>query len=292
MSRDPRRESPLSLILPGNSPLELKAAPGLLAKILERVEDCLLREAERWSDPWQFLLGVKGLPVGCYDLFRAGASVSCALVRMTQMSYGGATLNRSLLDEIRKAQEREFHIQAERLARQLLIRQWQFGLWPKGLRSGLSQDEQVLIEKALAVEEKKLMKRHGRAGLETRSLPGSLEFQESRKVESIMIEGWLRWGELGEIGLCFFSDEAMADLIELLLTSGRSRGQRRAHYEKIRQRLGLEHAYPPKPKVVSARRVGHHIKIEVANAGQILDYPLVSALPDRDGLIYPFPAVR
>src|SRR6185312_4077568 len=91
-----------TFILPGNSPIELRDDLGLPGKILSRVEEWILQEAARREDTWQFLLGVRGLPEGCYDFFRAGQSVSRALDRLTAIAVGIATLNRDLRDEVTK----------------------------------------------------------------------------------------------------------------------------------------------------------------------------------------------
>jgi hypothetical protein len=66
--------------LPGNSPRELKADPFLDS--LRHVPEWILSEAERREDCWDFLLGIRGFPVGYYDIFRAAKSVSHAIRRL------------------------------------------------------------------------------------------------------------------------------------------------------------------------------------------------------------------
>src|SRR5690348_16926341 len=57
------------------SPTAVKADPlPLVHRIMRDVDDSFLRDAERWEDPWDFLVKMKGLPGHCQDFFRAAAS--------------------------------------------------------------------------------------------------------------------------------------------------------------------------------------------------------------------------
>ena len=81
----------------------------------------------------------------------------------------------------------------------------------------------------------------------------------------LLVANWLRWGNAGEPGLCYYSDEAMADLVVQLLGLEKQDGlgRRADYYRKFRQRLGLQQAYHRKPFVTKARRVTNTGLIEI-----------------------------
>src|SRR5437867_889882 len=244
--------------LPGNSPTELKADPGLPGKILSNVPEWMLREGEHREDCWEFLLGVGRLPVGCYDLFRAAVSLDRAVGKLGRMSIGIATLNCDMLPEIPRLQARGEKQKAERLAKKVHGRLLRVGLWPDQPRTGTKEAQQQELLAWKREEQRKRLKRYGREGLKPESLPTAEESQNDYLVENVMVWTWLRWGVFGEPGLCFYADEAMSDLLHILYQKGNCTpydlDTRQPYYRKVRQRLGLEHAYPRSPKVISARR--------------------------------------
>lgn len=225
--------------LPGNSPLELKTAPGLTGQILRPVDDWILHEAERREDCWRFLMGVRGMPVACHDLFRAAESASIALHRLVEIAWGAATLQRSVVHDMHCAKGGE----KIRLAKNVFRAYDKFN----GYGEPANEMERVELD---------AIRRAGKREIEKRELPTWGGFSQEHRAEVLMVYGWLRWGVDGEPGLCFYSDEALADFATLTL--GREQrdglGTRVGYYRKIRQRLGLVPAYFRKPTITKVRR--------------------------------------
>jgi hypothetical protein len=244
-----------TFVFPGQSPTELRADPFLSAHILQRAEEWLFREAERrWKEgdnPWRFLLGVKDLSPACYDFFRAAESVSSATELVSHCLYGGATIPRGpLADEAQRRAVAGDQSGASRTAGKVVRGMVTFGLWND------NGQPHAQLEAWKAKAEVDLRKRHGRK-FEPSRLPTARQF--NREAEA-MIAGWLRLGNKGIPGFCFFTDEAMADLLALRLGGADAKLERTdvrlVRFRKLRQRLGLKHAYHPKPVVTRASRTG------------------------------------
>lgn len=251
--------------LEGNSPIELKVDPFLHRLFFQYVDDWILREAERWDDPWQFLLSVPGLPLGCYDFFTAGVSFLKALNRLVHIEYGGATIHRCLWDKNVEARakgkpavEKEVHT---------IIK----GLLKHGSLVGdsmptefKSEAERKEVMQAIEIAEGVLRKKYGkdwRAKLQLKPIEPDRQDKEA----VFMVHAWLSCG--GKLGLCFYSDDAIADLMTLVFHRGKAKdnyglGQRNFCYSKMRKRLGLEQLNYRTPTVRNARP-GHGANIEI-----------------------------
>lgn len=227
--------------LPGNSPLELKADPGLPGQILKHVDDWTLRKAERRDDCWKYLLSVRGISNGCKDLFRAAESVEHAMKRLIEMGGHLATLNASTLDKAQRATGREKIRLAEKGVRALD----RFDGYCEGNR--LLNADEVQAMAAIRAKSKRAIKKV--------TLPTCEGMAEDFPVEMVMVYGWLRWGA-GEPGLAFFSGEAMADMMTLILGRGDGLGTKGPYYKKIRQLLRLVPVDYRRPVIVKARRKG------------------------------------
>jgi hypothetical protein len=250
----------------GQNPTDLKADPFLGAKILQHAPDFIFREAERWPHPWRFLLDVRGLPPACYDLFRAAESVSRAMQRYQNMLAGFATFQRDLGEEMQERSQKGDVKGATQLAEKLSREMVKHGLWqddsPRAIEDEPSRELQSLKAKA----EQALVKRHGRKNL---SIPKAKDFawtSDWALAGYLMVSNWLRWGKRGEPGLCYYGDQALADLLAILIRVKHSppeRFVRRDYFRKCRQLLGLEQAYYRKPFVIGARRVLNSNQIEI-----------------------------
>jgi hypothetical protein len=256
---------------PGQKPTELKADPFLGRCVLQHAPDWIFREAERWDHPWRFLLGVRGLPPACYDLFKAAESLSAAMNLLLHMLYGGATLTRGSLAVEGQERERSGNKPgANQKARKLIRAQVRHGLWSPADEAGLATTP--TLEAWARQAKAELEKRYGKNFV----VPVKTvdQFIEEHKSSYLMISGWLRLGypdlNFGDPGLAYYTDQAMANLLAAatgFLDKLHQTDVRLTYFRKIRQRFGLQHAYPRKPIVVDARRVqgpgGKEIEIQM-----------------------------
>lgn len=252
-----------TFIFPGQNPTQLKSDPFLGAKIMQHVEDWILREAERWDHAWRFLLNCRNLPLAAYDLFKAAESVSVAMNRMQNMLAGFATMQRDLVMEMVKRNQNGDKSGATRLGKKIVRELLKRDLWGNEADWPAMPDEtRRVIELWKSEGKRQLLKRHGRKGLEPQPFLGAAQHDPEAY---LMASNWLRWGDAGEPGLCYYSDEALADLMVLL--SGQEKrhglGTRLEYYRKFRQRLGLKQAYYRKPLVTKARRAQTRTLIEI-----------------------------
>lgn len=265
VTKKPRTSSELekfTFIFPGQSPTELRADPFLGAKVLQHAPDWLFLEAERWEHPWRFLLAVRDLPPACYDLFRAAETVSHAMNRVQNRLYGGATPQRDLSEEMLKRNQRGDKAGATQCAKKLVRAMLRHGLWKDHGGSLMTDKGRQKIDLWKMEAEQALKKRHGKASL--KPLPTA---EEGDPVACLIVSNWLRWGRDGEPGLCYYSDQALAQLMDLIIT-GRCanlhfRDTRTIYYRKLRQRLQLRQACHRKPLVTSAKRVPNARLIEI-----------------------------
>jgi hypothetical protein len=247
----------MNLFLPGNSPTELKRDPRLSRLFLKEVDDWILREAERRDDCWKFLRGVRGLSPECRDFLRVADSVSQSAQKLGHIQYGGATLHRSLIAEIQKLKATGDEQGAERVARKLFRAQYRSGaMWQDLSKHCKDPEELLLVKRVIKEEDEKLVKRHGHSWQNEYPYPTQEESERTSTTEFLMVHAWLRWG-VDEPGLCFYSDEALAELIVILVQDEARYGPktRTVFYRKLRQRLGLDYLNYRKPTVTEARRV-------------------------------------
>lgn len=250
-------------IFPGQSPRQLKADPFLDAKVLHKVPDWIINEADRWPDPWSFLLGVRALPSTCYALFRAAASVSRAMRRVLYMSWGGATLQRNVADAIGEQQKNGNTKEASRLAVKLTRQMLKHGLWSESDHGGISASYVGQLDAWKAEVEQTLLKSHHWKPSQTQQVRAA---DDCSPTAGFLIANWLRWGRHGEPGLCYYSDKALSMM--MILVSGQkfhpyAVDVKRPYYRKLRQRLGLQQAYYRRPLVTSARPVRDKPLIEI-----------------------------
>ncbi len=248
----------------GGKPSELKRDPFLKGLCLHCVPDSILNEAENREDTWAFLLNARKLPQQCRNLFRAGASVQKAWERLAQMHYGGAFLNRSLLDEALKARAGNDTATTDKACIKLFRAIHTHGIWKDVPPAFKNEDQRTQFRQMREKEEEKISKRHGQHWQPT-PLPTETEFEQANQEELIMTHAWLRWG-LGEPGFCFYSDKALADMLALLMKRKRNPhllDAQNAYYKKVRQHLGLKQWDYRKPIVTKARGVPETGLIEI-----------------------------
>lgn len=249
--------------LPGNSPSELKRDPFLFRQFLRHVKDATLKEAERREDTWEFLLGVRGLPGDCKRFFKACASVSRAMVKLTGMQIDTEKLNRSLLDEMLEARATGDMQTAEQRCEKLCRAYYRHGLWDDLMRDAKDENVRIQLNQMRTKIERTLRKQTGRNWKPT-VIPDQAESERRNKAEFFTVHSWLRWGRLGEPGLCFYSDKALTDLLDRLLESEKPNdSDNPTDYRKMRQRLGLRKFDYQHPLVTTAHRVAETGLIEI-----------------------------
>jgi hypothetical protein len=165
--------------------------------------------------------------------------------RIQHCLYGGATLQRDLLAAMQEAgdEKRETAI-GKKIVRAMV----KYGLWKT------TDQDHLQLECWRREVSTALKKEHGTKQFDSFRIPTAAEFSICAFV---MIGAWLRWGRFGEPGLCYYTDEARADLLTLLFCEEQlyGLGTRTHYYRKIRQRLGLKPAYARRPLVIKVRRV-------------------------------------
>ncbi len=259
---------------PGQSPTELKADPFLGRFILPRVQDWIIREAERREDTWRFLLGVRDLHPDCYGFFRAAESLSRAMNHVLQMLYGGATLPRYLPAEMTRLEREGDVAGARRIAKKLVRAQIRHGLWFPWTdedRRYAGEANLRTLEALAGQARADLEKRHGKnfvVPVKTMDQFSAQHEPFENRIIYMMIDGWLRLGPYGDPGLCYFSDHATTRLLEAVTKN--DMGCNVPYFRKIRQRLGLHHANARHPIVIDARRLKEgprHGQIELQMKG-------------------------
>jgi hypothetical protein len=233
------------------SVMELAQDGGPIGEVLRGIPSELQRDANRCPDPWGDLCTNRFIPRGYHGLFRACASVLPAATRLARMVY-----SRGHLVE----HDKQATTQVEREA---VIRMLFPGMWRAG--AGLLRDAAVQagpdILTQFEADESKLLeriaKKHGKTAAAARSdKPTADRLRRKWPVHYLMLSNWPRLGHLGEPGLMFFSDRALADFFSLLDWSGfdiRADVFDSEQVEQMRGRLGLRKANEKIPLVTGAR---------------------------------------
>lgn len=202
-----------------NSVLALASDPGLCGIILRSIEGWVIREAARWEDTWDFLLGVRGLSQHARQFCRAAKSANAAMYRLARMARGVASTRTDLVLEHKRAVESGDAAAMKRLEAKLVKRTEQT------LPGWLERDAPPALQSMVAREVALVRTRQSRR-IGGRKLTASLSFEpdtrqlaklveENYPREFLLINGWLRLPN-GDPGLCFFSQSALAYLFVYL----------------------------------------------------------------------------
>ncbi|MHB8523197.1 MAG: hypothetical protein ACYDH9_20930 [Limisphaerales bacterium] len=219
------------------------------------MDDWIFREADRREDTWQFLLGVRDLTPAAKDLFHAAQSVANALRKLENMLWGGATLwgNLTLIEKVTEQEQLGNMPIGGGHAEKVMRRFVKYGL-AKDLRPMPPECRKVI--ETWKSKAKASAKRHGVKEPQELLTPEQCVPLEAE----LMMYNWLRWpsmtAEDGVPGLCFYSDQALADLLVFIMNDVKryGLGTRTVYYQKLRQRLRLLQAYHRKPLVTGVRR--------------------------------------
>ncbi len=245
--------------LPENRPSELKRDPWLSRFFLQDVDDWILKEAERREDTWEFLVRVPCVTGNTRDFIKAGVGYSNAIRKLIEIDLGWTTLHRpkSVWDEAREADVKGDGFKAREKARKLIRGLLKNNCVVACIPPGDNESEKNkawrlesnrVIEKEISTFRKK----HGHEWREEQCFkPEDIDRQWNET--QFMVHSWLR-GSPGSIGLCFFTDEAIADLMTLLFCN-ENEGDRSDYYRKMRRSLGLKQIGCRKPTIKMYRRV-------------------------------------
>jgi len=109
-------------------------------------------------------------------------------------------------------------------------------------------------------------RRIGRSAMKPQPRPTFEQLQKEHRWSLLLISAWLRWGNHGLPGLSYYSDFALAQLLELF--KGTNRDDRNCYWGKWRQRLGLEQGFCQRPVVTCVRRVTGTSLIKIQYQGE------------------------
>ena len=219
---------------------ELADDPGFIGQALRALpdRDWLLPEADRWQEPWKFLLGVRDLPKLFHRLFKAGQSQRTALGRIAEITRGAGSIERSWghkMKQAMKSGDAKARIHAEN---KVFDSFWRYNRGQRLLASAKQHSREMetdVCRRAEALYEKACRKL-GRTKADEESRPAVFNPDTvTKKIAWELACGWLR-NKSGAPGYCFYGDSALRDILEILL-----RIQELPFYtvRKTRQFIGL-----------------------------------------------------
>jgi hypothetical protein len=236
--------------------VELVRDKGAIGSILRRREGWVLQEADRWAeqdfesqkkhndpnrlpfpDPWRHL---STMPVfSDYEkaVFRAAQSQLVALRHLGRMRLGIATLNTDWHQEAIAGDKDRANHAANKVANGL----WRFGPIIETLKKS-AKDRPGLLDNARVWQERRRRQLVHRGEWDDTETPKQWPpygiFQAEHRLETLLVEWWVRQGVNGVHGFMFWRNEAMAEfLLKFLRLPATALPP--AETKKVRQRLGL-----------------------------------------------------
>jgi hypothetical protein len=245
------------------SPIELIGDKSEIGEVFRQLPEHLLRDASEEPDPWEAL---KSHPLvqtrdteGRYQqVFTACGSVLRAAQQLSPYAWCGRPVHIHKVTERLKAAPGPTPDAPD--VRELfgtVYRQDSLGL--REWIATAPPDVQETFRQLEADFEQRRAKEEGKSpALETRwdRRQAGDRLRQEHPVEYLLLHGWLRCGPFGDPGLCFYSDAALAALLELLDWQGfqvKSDGLNRENLRATRRRIGLKQAFVTKPLVTDAR---------------------------------------
>lgn len=232
-------------------PSELARDPGAIGHFLRGIPEELLRNADRCPDPWCELTNNRHLMVGGFpELFSACASMLPAAQNLIYKVYSRG-------DWVDRSKKANTTADCEAVIRNLFPSMWRVGA--DFLRSAAASEGAEMLsefEKREAKLVKMIQKKKGKEA----AIPGKNPTAESLRTKQplayIMLTNWIRCGPLGDPGLMFYSDRALADLFSLLNWHDfevDSDGINSEQIEQLRGRLGLRKANEKMPYITGVK---------------------------------------
>jgi hypothetical protein len=224
---------------------ELAKDTGRIGMCLRRsgIPDWVLKEADRWDDPWKFLaeLPVIRTPASrtYRRLFAAAQSQRQAMRRLVEIAYGAASIRTGWREKMMQASKAGNRKEQAHAKGKLLAGMWRL---ERGRRE-LSEKTPAWFWAEVrtwgaAFDDKAARKIGGRTARQTRQEP-TLEDLQCNRVAYQLVCGWLQGGRKGCPGFCFCSDSAICELLRDLLKRPKLQLD---EVRKARQRLKLVQA--------------------------------------------------
>lgn len=234
------------------SVMELSEDRGRIGLLLRTIPEELRRDADRCPDPWRELSTARLLAVGGYsELFTACASVLPASLQLSRKVYTRGNW-------AKRARRATTEAAGDAAIRNLFPAMWRAGA--ATLRDEAARQGPAIMrefEKREAVLLGMMAKKKGKAATAIRpGEPTAHLLRSKHALAYLMVTGWVRCGPLGDPGLCFYSDNALADLFSLLdwrRFDVAAADLNSEQIEQMRGRLGLRKATEKLPLVTSAR---------------------------------------
>ncbi|MCI0536670.1 MAG: hypothetical protein L0Z50_15745 [Verrucomicrobiales bacterium] len=223
--------------------LSLAEDKGAIGQIIRRFANAvfcgsgseLLREAGRreagGDDPWEFLLGVRGIAPRDAQIFRAAQSQQIGWRRLLDKTHGWGKLPEQCV-RVAKTSPGALIQPCQRL---LFARMWRVRRWAMLDDPRLSPEMRDGLVRMGKEEDKKLMKRYGGSALKQ---PPPRHSLYADQLDYLLVRFWVRCGE-GVPGFMFYSGPATTQCLHELLGW---RGHWKDHVARVtkrRQRFGL-----------------------------------------------------
>lgn len=226
---------------PFDSVCELAADPGLIGHALRRLPEWMRREADRWPDPWRFLLPVPDMPKGFRQLFSAAQSQRKALHRIAEITRRAGSIDTSWGRKMIVATEAGDWKTARHAQDKVFASFWRYDRAKRLLDSAkrISPAMEAEVRKRAYDLHLKACRKLGRAKADTEDRPAVFEpVTMTEKIAWELVCGWLR-NQNGAPGYCFFSDDALLDVFRVRLKSPELPFET---VRKTRRSLGLKKA--------------------------------------------------
>ena len=204
----------------------------------------LLREADRWAEPWKYLLRVRDVPEHYRRVFMAADSQRYALLRFARKAQRTGSVNTSCYDQLVQAVATGASGQAKRAVHGILagmyrVDRGEFLLRASERHPNLKRHIESEIAGLYARDVRRLGRRTAdRRPKRLRTANCFRPYVACDRIAFTMACGWLRGDLRGLPGFCFCSDEVVTRLLDKLLNLPVNLGTVR----KLRQRLHLKKA--------------------------------------------------
>lgn len=205
----------------------------------------LLPEADRWQEPWKFLLNCRDIPKPVQKVLIAAQSQRAAARRLAEIAGGFGTIETSWPARAAEAMKTGNNADRDHAAKKILKAMVEFDhgkLLLEGTRN-LSAAQATEVERRIREVYRQRRRKYGQKKADTPRKPIFNVETISGKFAWLMISGWLRNG-VGGAGYCFFGDAALLSFFSaaLRLPKPDPNSDRFEEFRRLRQSLLLKKA--------------------------------------------------